>query len=388
MCCEDDPDNRNRIEVSHEEVQKNFEVWILKMCKENSGFWLPVAEGMLEKLQAKPIKQRHARATRNQIEKFKWAGILQGGHKMPLPVAYVKKQFSAKFANQCMETSPKTQGCIKAGQHAPSEPCGGLAGPSSLATASLATVFVGRPPAMVHTQGKVDACVVCSVAGVLEYFEDRSSAKKIIALKAESLQLEEGAAVQWIKKNCRNQLISSSWIVHSLKDAANFDPVAFKPAEAFPGAVAVATIIRLRDSDNAGTHVVAMADGWLFDPNKPYAVELQQGAGLDACCIGKGCSFRKVAEGFHLVRGSTPRKRKPQPGDDQGAPPSKQPCLQVATCSQCHAEKPRGEFSGRQLKASAAKRRCKSCVAQSEQEDAASLLWGGREDCHRIASIV
>ena len=52
-------------------------------------------------------------------------------------------------------------------------------------------------------------------------------------------------------------------------------------------------MVQTRDGQEDKTHVVAIADRWIFDPNATQARPLTR-AGLDACCLG-GATYHRAA---------------------------------------------------------------------------------------------
>ena len=115
-------------------------------------------------------------------------------------------------------------------------------------------------PTIQYPQGDLDTCVFSSCASMIHSCGEETYAKHLITLKELSL-----------KKNDT---------VHFLIDTLRNSPKLYTPKRLKPSTDTVHTlktgmyVVGLKNKTACLNHVVSVADGWIFDSNLPYAIEL------------------------------------------------------------------------------------------------------------------
>jgi hypothetical protein len=207
---------------------------------------------------------------------------------MQLPYAYVSRAgFSRSFLKICIESAPLPQDCTVVG--AAESSLGGMWG----GVPASATVVVG-PPSIQYPQGEEEACAVCCVASALHHWGETAAASMIFGLKACSLQLPRGESrVEWLKLKCSMLQPAVQRRKFTSLELLNV-PALLEFLQSASGVV----VMQIRDSSRFIGHCIAAVDGWLFDPNKPHALQLSAKS-LDDCCL-RDATFVSVVKGFRL----------------------------------------------------------------------------------------
>ena len=289
---------------------------------------------------------------------YVWEGKLPGGVGVKLPSAFVAHVYSRGMIRECLQKAPRPVDCTRVGASA---------GQPAI-TAEVVTVDA---PEVGYPQGDSNGCIVCSTASALLYIGATVAAQTTHRLLSQSLDLPHGAnRVTFVRHQCW-MLLQPEWQSCRLSwsqrmNIHGFHSVSALLAAAAPGSV---TVLQLLDSCDFPNHCVAVIDGWIFDPNRPFALpavgDIALRAALDTSCLGTA-TFVGVLGGFQLVPPTaTDASRVKRPAEwptaDEGS--SKASCMEEAllSCSACCESKPAGMFSANQLRKKA-NRRCKECI--------------------------
>ena len=289
---------------------------------------------------------------------YVWEGKLPGGVGVKLPSAFVAHVYSRGMIRECLQKAPRPVDCTRVGASA---------GQPAI-TAEVVTVDA---PEVGYPQGDSNGCIVCSTASALLYIGATVAAQTTHRLLSQSLDLPHGAnRVTFVRHQCW-MLLQPEWQSCRLSwsqrmNIHGFHSVSALLAAAAPGSV---TVLQLLDSCDFPNHCVAVIDGWIFDPNRPFALpavgDIALRAALDTSCLGTA-TFVGVLGGFQLVPptstdASRVKRAAEWPTADEGSSKASRMEEALLSCSACCESKPIGMFSANQLRKKA-KRRCKECI--------------------------
>lgn len=116
-----------------------------------------------------------------------WFGIVVGGGRLALPIAYVELVFARPFVRECMSKRPTPVDCAKQGAAArrpsPCEERGGV---------SVPTTVGSGPPTIRFAQGGADYCVPYALA--VDYLVGHANADE--AARGPSIPRSRGVLVK------------------------------------------------------------------------------------------------------------------------------------------------------------------------------------------------